>query len=124
MARPQGGVNDIGAYEVISVSTPPPIAEILFTTHWFTVAPGADFTLTLQAIYADGLVDTGLNNLSATISEAAGPRGGSITGPLTVAFVNGIATFSNLVATELGVYTLTVPEPGGLTATTTINAMA
>ncbi len=120
VARPQGAANDIGAFEVIS--TPPPPAQIVFTTHWLTVAPDADFTLTLQAFYADGAVDAGYNR-SATLTVVAGQRGGQISGTLTVPFVNGVATFTNLEANELGVYTLAVSEPS-LSATTTLNVAA
>jgi len=120
VARPQGAANDIGAFEVIS--TPPSPAQIAFTTHWLTVAPDADFTLTLQAFETDGAIDAAYNQ-PATLTVAAGQRGGQLSGTLTVSFVNGIATFANLELNELGVYTLAVSE-SSLNATTTLNVAA
>ena len=67
------------------------------------------------------------DNSTVTISIASGPGGFSAGSTLTVAAVNGVATFSNLILTVAGSYTFKVSD-GNLANTTsnsvTINAAA
>ncbi len=61
------------------------------------------------------LLATDHSNVTLTI--ATGPTGGSLGGTVTVAAVDGVATFSNLDLTTAGAYTLTAGD-GSLTAAT------
>ena len=65
--------------------------------------------VTVQVEDADGnLLAT--DNSSVTLTIATGPNGGNLGGTVTVAAVDGVATFSNLSLTTAGPYTLTASD--------------
>jgi polygalacturonase len=63
---------------------------------------------------AGGDINTS-DNSNVTLSVASGP--GTLSGTLTVAAVNGVATFNNVILDAAGAYTLTAAD-GSLTAAT------
>jgi len=84
-----------------------------------TVAAGSGFGVTVTDEYVSGPVDPAFNG-NVTIALANIPGGGSssLGGTVTVAAVNGVATFSGLTLNNAGLgYTLQV-SGNGLTATT------
>lgn len=71
-------------------------------------------TFTIEAQRADNSVDVNYTG-SITISQASGP--GTLNGTLTIAAVNGIATYSNISFDQAGTYTLAASS-GTLTGAT------
>ncbi|MGA2501118.1 MAG: FKBP-type peptidyl-prolyl cis-trans isomerase, partial [Tepidisphaeraceae bacterium] len=77
-----------------------------------TIAPA----ITVKLTDGSGNVVTG-DDSNVSLAIAAGPKGATLGGTLTVAAQNGIATFSNLSITRAGTYTL-VASCGTLGGTT------
>ena len=83
-----------------------------------SVTPGQGFGLTIKVEDGFGDVVTSYNG-SVTIALANNPGGGTLGGTLTVAAVNGVATFSGLTLNNLGTgYTLKVTASGLSSAST------
>jgi hypothetical protein len=62
------------------------------------------FTITVTAIDSQGNVATSYNNQPATLQVVSAPAGGTVIGPFTTTFVNGVAQFANLRVTKYGTY--------------------
>ncbi len=89
-----------------------------------TVTAGQGFGLTIKVEDGFGDVVTSYNG-SVTIALANNPGGGTLGGTLTVAAVNGVATFSGLALNNLGTaYTLKVTASGLSSASTTAITVA
>jgi hypothetical protein len=90
-------------------------AQLVFSTEPTNGTPGSPLeTVVVQVQDANGNVVTG-SSASITISSTAAGVGGAT----TVAAVNGVVTFSNLVFTTAGSYTLTAASAGITSATST-----
>jgi len=99
----------IGPAELLMVTIQPPS----------TVAAGSGFAVTVKDEYVSGPVDTAFNG-SVTIALGTNPGGSSsaLGGTVTVAAVNGVATFPGLTLNNAGNgYTLQI-SGNGLTTTT------
>jgi hypothetical protein len=86
-------------------------SQLVFTTQPTGVTAGTPFTAAVSVEDASGVVDT-TSTVSVTITSASAPVGAAaVTGTLTVTAVAGVATFNNLVLTQVGTgpynYTLT-----------------
>ncbi|MGD0462391.1 MAG: hypothetical protein ABSB74_07870 [Tepidisphaeraceae bacterium] len=80
------------------------------------------FLVTVQVDDAfNDIVFTDHSNV--TLSVATGPTGGTLVGAVTVAAVNGMATFSDVAVTQWGNYTLLASD-GSLTTDTSWNISA
>lgn len=99
----QSSGSTTGVSGSLTVYNPYAIASIALVPG-SAVSNGLGFTAKIEALNAFGQVITNYNN-TATISVSSGP--GSISGPVTVSFVNGVATFTNNVSTS-GNYTFLV----------------
>jgi hypothetical protein len=98
---------------------PAAASQLVFTTQPTTTAAGAFITPAVQVSVEDafGNVVTG-NTSNVTVAIGTNPSGGTLNGTLTVAAVNGVATFSNLSIDQTGTgYTLTASD-GALTGAT------
>ena len=87
-------------------------SKVAFTTQPVSTAAGASVTPAVQVSIEDanGNVVTG-NNSNVTVALGTNPSGGALSGTLTVAAVNGVATFSTLSINKLGTgYTLTAAD--------------
>jgi uncharacterized repeat protein (TIGR03803 family) len=91
-------------------------AALQFVQQPTNVAAGSAInpSVTVEIVDQFGNLATG-NNPNVTIAVATGP--GSLGGTLTVAAVNGVATFSNLSLTAAGAHTLSASD-GSLTGAT------
>ena len=102
-------------------STSPPAAasKVAFTAQPSSTTAGASISPAVQVSVEDanGNVVTS-DNSSVTVAIGTNPGGGTLGGTLTVAAVNGVATFSNLSINKAGTgYTLTAAD-GSLTGAT------
>ena len=105
---------DSGTLTVVSGAP----TKLAFGTQPSNTAAGASITpaVTVQIQDANGNVTT--STASVTIAVGTNPAGGTLSGTLTQAAVNGVATFANLSIDRLGTgYTLTAASTG-LTAAT------
>jgi len=82
-----------------------------------SVVSGNVFTLVITAQNIDSETDTSFNG-TVTVSLASGP--GTLGGTLSVAAVDGVATFGNLTLDHFGTYTIHA-SADGLTGVTTDN---
>jgi hypothetical protein len=99
--------------------TPAAASKLVITTEPpSSVAAGVEFGLAVTVEDAYGNVVTGFTG-SVTIALGNNPGGSTLGGTLTVAVVDGVATFSNLTLNNPGTgYTLTVRSSGLTRATT------
>ena len=89
--------------------TPGRPSKVVFTTQPSNVAAGAIISPAVQVSVEDanGNVVT-TDNSNVTVAIGTNPGGGTLGGTLTVAAVNGVATFSDLSINKAGTgYTLT-----------------
>ncbi|WP_442404980.1 choice-of-anchor Q domain-containing protein [Mycobacterium sp.] len=108
---------DIGAYE-FQVTAPLATHLVVIAQPPGSVTAGSGFSLIVAAENSLGNVDPTFNG-SVTIALANNPGGSTLNGTLTVAAVNGLATFSGVTLNQPGNgYTLQV-SGGGLTSATT-----
>ena len=102
------------------VSTAPGVpTQVVFAAQPTSAAAGADISPPVQVSVEDsnGNVVTS-DDSTVTVAIGMNPGGGSLGGTLTVAAVNGVATFSDLWIDKAGTgYTLTATD-GGLTGAT------
>ena len=94
-------------------------SKVVFTTQPSNAVAGASISPAVQVSVEDayGNVVTS-DNSSVTVAIGTNPGGGTLGGTLTVAAVNGVATFSNLSINKAGTgYTLTATD-GSLTGAT------
>ncbi len=87
--------------------TPGAASQLAFSTQPANTAAGATMaSVVVQVQDANGNVVT-TDNSNVTLSIGANPGGGALSGTLTVAAVNGVATFSTLSINKTGIgYTL------------------
>ena len=97
-------VTALGVANQLVVTTQPPA----------TIVNGADFGMIVKAEDSFGTVDSFFSG-SLTVDDGTGPTPG---GPLTVAAVHGVATFSGLTLDQAGSYVLSV-SGGGLAGAST-----
>lgn len=71
-----------------------------------SVKSGTPFTVVVHYRNADGTAPEASFNGPVTLAVASGPAGGGIAGTTTVNAVNGVATFTNIVAYKAGAYIL------------------
>ncbi len=99
---------DAAAATQLVVTTPPP----------GSVVSGAPFGFVVDAEDASGNTDMTFSG-SVTVTIAANPGGATLSGPVTVSAVNGVATFSGLSLDKAGSgYTLEVDSSGVSAGTT------
>jgi hypothetical protein len=80
---------------------------------------GQALSKTLQVALRDQFGNTVTSNTSnVTVSVNSGPGSGANTSTMSVAAVNGVATFSNLIFNTAGTYTLKVSDGSMASATT------
>ena len=94
-------------------------SKIAFTVQPSNVIPGNSISPAIAVSIEDALgnVVTSANN-SITVAIGANPGSGTLAGTLTVAAVNGVATFPNLSINNAGAgYTLTAAASGFTTVT-------
>jgi hypothetical protein len=83
------------------------------TTAGASISPA----VTVEVLDSNGIVDTA-STASITLAIGTNPGGGTLSGTLTQAAVNGIATFNNLSINKAGTgYTLTATSSGLASAT-------
>lgn len=83
-----------------------------------TLAAGAAFTLSAQALTADGDVASAFGGAVTAALGPGAPAGAALGGTTSVNAVNGVATFGNLQLTVPGTYTLSL-SAGALAAAVT-----
>ena len=102
-------------------------SQVAFTTQPSSTAAGASVTPAVQVSIEDanGNVVTG-NSSNVTVAIGTNPSGGTLSGTLTAAAVNGVATFSTLSINKAGAgYTLTAADGTlGGAASTVFNVTA
>jgi uncharacterized repeat protein (TIGR03803 family) len=109
-----GGANSEGSLFSLTVNTSPPATRVVFSEEPASVTAGTLGTITVTVEDAAGdVVNT--DHSQVTLKVASGP--GKLTGTVTVAAVNGVATFSKAVLGTAGTYTLQATD-GALTAAT------
>jgi hypothetical protein len=89
-------------------------ATLTLTSQPTNTTAGTDLPLTVEVQDAYG---NPINGTNVTVAIANSPANATLGGTLTVATVNGIATFNNLTVYRAGGYTLNVTS-GSLSATT------
>ena len=95
-----------------------PAAKLAFAVQPGTEVVGGPFSATTTVDVEDAYGTIVSNNTSSiTLSIASGPTGASIGGNITVAAVNGVATFPTAYLNDGGTYTLKASD-GSLTAAT------
>jgi uncharacterized repeat protein (TIGR03803 family) len=96
-----------------------PASQLVFTAEPGNTMAGVDISPAVKVSVEDAYGDVvTTDNSNVTVTLAANPGSGTLEGTLTVAAVNGVATFSNVAITTLGTgYTLTATD-GSLTAAT------
>jgi hypothetical protein len=83
--------------------TSPPAASLRFMVQPSTTPTGEPITPAVQVVALDDDGETALGFESeVTIALAANPAGGELSGTLTVAAVDGVATFANLRVDRIG----------------------
>ncbi len=93
------------AYASDAVTVSNPAKQLVFAQEPpSSTTAGAGFSITVQIHDANGQVITGDNSI-ITLS-LAGTAGGTLGGTISVAAVNGVASFTNLSIITLGTYTL------------------
>jgi len=100
-----GVVQGVG-YDLVPAT---PLAVSLAFTSVPASASAAGFSVSVTLKDATGAVATG-DTSSVTLAIAGGPGGAVLGGNLTVAAVNGVATFTNLTLNEAGTYTLSTAD--------------
>jgi hypothetical protein len=87
-----------------SVSVNPAAADhLLFLQQPTDTAAGQTFSpVIVEVVDAFGNVETSDNTDTITLSIGINPSGGTLSGTLTVAVVNGVATFSDLSLDQVG----------------------
>jgi alpha-tubulin suppressor-like RCC1 family protein len=100
-------------------ATPPPIAaQLAFIQSQMSAAPGTAISPVIVAVQDAAGNPVASASDSITVALGANPAGGTLSGTVTLAAVNGIAVFSNLTIDRLGAgYTLTA-SAAGLTGAT------
>jgi Bacterial Ig-like domain (group 3) len=81
------------------------------SNHGSTMSVNTPFAITVTAFDQQGHNATNLNGQPAQLIVLSSPSGGSLTGPLNVQFVHGIARFSGLIATAAGEYMVRAFDP-------------
>ncbi len=101
-------------------ASPAPSSQLLLTSQPpASVIAGAGFGLVATAYDPFGNVASGFSG-SISVGIASGPAGGVLIGTVSLAAVNGMATFSGLTLTEAGSgYTFQVSSNGLTSATST-----
>jgi predicted outer membrane repeat protein len=111
--------NDLTATTSAITVTPGAAAQLVITTRPpASVTLGKSFGLTVSAEDAEGNVNSSFTGL-VTVALATNPGGAKLGGDLTLAAVNGVATFSGLTLDKAGTgYRLQVTSNGLSSATT------
>jgi hypothetical protein len=106
-----------------AVTVTPGLADhLLFLQQPTNTAAGQTIgpAVLVAVVDAFGNVETGDNSDTITLSIGTNPSGGTLSGTLTVAVINGVATFADLSIDQAGDgYTLTATAPGVTTAAST-----
>ncbi len=113
------GVSSGAAVQVATVVNPPPPSKLGFFVQPSSAVSGVAITpaVTVQVLDSNGNVVT-TDTSMVTLSIGTNPGGGTLSGTTSVAAINGVATFSNLVIFSPGTgYTLTASD-GALTSAT------
>jgi uncharacterized repeat protein (TIGR03803 family) len=123
-ASSAGSSNDGTVYKIAGATSVP--TKLAFSQQPTTVTAGSTISpaVTVKVEDQNGNVIAG-NTSSVTLSIASGP--GTLGGTVTVAAVNGIATFNNLSITTAGSYTIKASDGSLTTATSssfTVNPAA
>jgi hypothetical protein len=95
---------------------PPPASRLAVVVPAQAVA-GGKFGVNVDAVDDAGQIDHGFNG-TAALQLVGGPAGGKLSGVLTAAIVNGVATFSNLSLSAAGTYTFLAASSSDLIAAT------
>jgi hypothetical protein len=96
--------------------TGPSATQLTFTVQPTSTVAGTPFSVTVQAQDNNGTLVTSYAE-NVTISLATAPTGGTLSGTVSVAAVNGVATFTGLGLTKSGGYTLQAASSGLVGAT-------
>ncbi len=96
--------------------TPGPAVQMRFVDQFpWLDSSGKDFNVQVALYDKYGNLATN-DTSSVTLSLGAHPKSGVLTGNITAAVVNGIATFDNLSLSEEGLYTFVATDSGGIPA--------
>ena len=84
-------------------------AQLAFSGFPASETAGAPFSITVDVASSSGGLATD-DDSDVTLAISSGPSGAVLGGTVTVAAVNGVATFSNLSLNTAGTYTLTATD--------------
>jgi hypothetical protein len=110
-AQTQVGSNDPQVIVVGGQWNSHPPTQLVVVGQPPSVVAGAGFGLTIDVEDASGHVVSGYDG-AVTLDLITCPGGAGLTGPLTVNAVNGVATFSGLIARTAGTYALQAVSTG------------